>query len=786
MIGQTLGHYRIVEKIGEGGMGVVYRAHDERLERHVAVKVLPEGTLADEASHNKFRQEALALSKLNHPNVATVHDFDTQDGVDFLAMEYIPGQTLTERVASGPLPEKEIAQLGTALVDGLAAAHAQGLVHRDLKPGNVRITPDGLLKILDFGLARTIGPVGESALTQTASELQGVAGTLPYMAPEQLRGEPLDARTDLYAAGVVLYEMATGQRPFEEKLATALAADIQTKPPQTPRAIRPALSSRLEEIILKCLEKEPENRYQSAKELVVDLRRLGTPAVAVQPETSRRAQLWWAIPTAALAVVATLAALFLLNVAGLRDSLLGSPAPAPGQISSLAVLPLDNLSGDPEQAYFVDGMHDALIADLAKLGALKVISRQSVIRYQDTDKSAPEIAQELEVDAIVEGSVLRAGDRVRITAQMIDGVTDEHIWVQSYERDLTDILALQREVARAIAAEIRVAVSTEEEARLSHVRPVKPEAHALFLKARHLVRQQRTSRAAVEQSIDLYQDALRLDPDYAPAYAALAGSYLNMTGIGYILSQEAVAQARPLLERAIDLDPTLGDAYYWLGFMNRLEWDWDAAEEHFRRARELSPNAGLPNYARLLLSFGRHEEAIAEMRRAQELDPFNPAIHVAVCSVLYSARQYDRAIEECRKTLALNPEHVSAKFVLGRIYTAMGRYEDAIAELLSRRVASPGTNWVLGYTYGLAGRPEEAHGVLNFLLERSTEQFIWPEIIAFVYAGLGEKDRAFEWLEKSFEGREFWLTTLQVNPLFDPLRSDPRFQDLLRRMNFPE
>ena len=427
----------------------------------------------------------------------------------------------------------------------------------------------------------------------------------------------------------------------------------------------------------------------------------------------------------------------------------------------------------------MDGMHDALLADLAKLGALKVISRQSVIRYQDTDKSAPEIAQELGVDAIVEGSVLRAGDRVRITAQMIDGVTDEHIWVQSYERDLTDILALQREVAQAIAEEIRVAVSTEEEARLSYARPVNPEAHTLFLKAQHLVRQRRTSRAAVQQSIDLYQDALRLDPDYAPAYVALAGSYLNMTGIGYIPSQEAVAQARPLLERAIDLDPTLGDAYYWLGFMNRLEWDWDAAEEHFRRARELSPNAGLPNYARLLLSFGRHEEAIAEMRRAQELDPFNPAIHVAVCSVLYSARQYDRAIEECRKTLALNPEHVSAKFMLGRIYAAMGRYEDAISELLSRRVASPGTNWVLGYTYGLAGRPEEAHGVLNFLLERSKEQFIWPEIIALVYAGLGEKDRAFEWLEKGFEGREFWLTTVQVNPLFDPLRSDPRFQDLL-------
>ena len=258
-----------------------------------------------------------------------------------------------------------------------------------------------------------------------------------------------------------------------------------------------------------------------------------------------------------------------------------------------------------------------------------------------------------------------------------------------------------------------------------------------------------------------------------------------MTGIGYIPSQEAVAKARPLLERAIDLDPTLGDAYYWLGFMNRLEWNWDAAEEHFRRARELSSNAGLPNYARLLLSFGRHEEAIAEMRRAQELDLFNPAIHVAVCSVLYSARQYDRAIEECRKTLALNPEHVSAKFMLGRIYAAMGRYEDAISELLSRRVASPGTNWVLGYTYGLAGRPEDAHGVLNFLLERSKEQFIWPEIIALVYAGLGQKDRAFEWLEKGFDGREFWLTTVQVNPLFDPLRSDPRFQDLLRRMNFP-
>ncbi|MGH9602674.1 MAG: protein kinase domain-containing protein [Terriglobales bacterium] len=402
MIGQVLGHYRVLEQIGSGGMGVVYRARDQRLDRDVALKVLPGGTLTDESARKRFRKEALALSRLNHPNIETVHDFDTQDGVDFLVMEHIPGITLDQKLAAGALPEKEVVRLGRQLAEALGAAHAEGIVHRDLKPGNLRLTPDGRLKILDFGLAKLLQPVSETAPTESLRETRGVAGTVPYMAPEQLRDEPVDARTDVWAAGAVLYELATGRRPFEAKLATALTDDIIHHPPPAPRQLQHHLSPRLEDIILKCLEKGPENRYQSAKEIEVDLRRLEiTETVAglrprVQRGVSRRA----AFLGVGIGLLALAAALVGLNVGEWRDRLFSRPTPT--RIESLAVLPLQNLSGDPEQEYFADGMTEALIADLAKIGTLRVISRTSVMQYKGMWKPLPELARELKVYALVE------------------------------------------------------------------------------------------------------------------------------------------------------------------------------------------------------------------------------------------------------------------------------------------------------------------------------------------------------------------------------------------------
>jgi len=482
MIGKTLSHYRVIEKIGAGGMGEVYRAHDERLERDVALKVLPAGTLSDESARQRFRKEALALSKLNHPNIATVFDFDTQDGVDFLVMELVEGVTLTDKLTAGALPEKEVARIGTQLAEGLAAAHDQRVVHRDLKPGNLRVTPDGRLKILDFGLAKFVRPVGRITTTEGTTEsapTEAMAGTLPYMAPEQLRGETVDARSDLWASGVVLYEMATGRRPFEHKLATALADNILHQPPTPPSQLNPKVSSRLQEIILKCLERNPEHRYQSARELLADFRRLGAAPVGISPtrpfiraggvsivtqggslviDVEDRKEpvhltvpLWVVIGVPLAIVMAVL--LLVLNLGGWRERFFGgSSSPAP--IQSLAVLPLKNLSGDAEQEYFADGITEDIITELSRFREFAVIARNSSFAYKGRSVKVQDIGRELGVKYVVEGSVRRAADRVRVTAQLIDTETKSHIWADRYDRQLVDIFAIQDEVTEAIVARV--------------------------------------------------------------------------------------------------------------------------------------------------------------------------------------------------------------------------------------------------------------------------------------------------------------------------------------------
>jgi serine/threonine protein kinase len=449
MIGKSLSHYRILEKLASGGMGVVYRAMDDHLDRCVALKVLPEGALADDAARKRFRREAMALSRLNHANIAAIYDFDTQDGVDFLVMEYVPGESLAHKIQAGSIDEKVMTQLGTQIVEALAAAHEQGVIHRDVKPGNVVVTPKGQPKVLDFGLAKFLRPLGSSPPTpESLTRTGNVVGTLPYMAPEGLLGNELDVRCDIYAAGVVLYEMATGKRPFPETQVAALVEAILHREPVPPRQMNPQISRRLESVILNAMDREPSRRYQSASDLVEDLHRCGTPfdtvTAVVRSDRSRM-----------------------------------------GRIESIAVLPLANLSGEPGQEYFTDGMTEALTADLAQIRALHVVSRTSVMRYKGVSRPLAEIARELHVDALVEGSVLRFGNRVRITAQLIEAAPDRHLWAKSYERDLQDILALQSEVARAIAQEIRIKITPQEEERLTKTRRVDPMAYEAYLKGRH-------------------------------------------------------------------------------------------------------------------------------------------------------------------------------------------------------------------------------------------------------------------------------------------------------------
>ncbi len=791
MIGRTLSHYRIVEKIGAGGMGEVYRARDEHLGRDVALKVLPAGTLGDEHARKLFRKEAQALSKLNHPNIATVHDFDTQDGVDFLVMELVEGVTLSDKLAVGPLGEKEVARLGSQVAEALEEAHERGVVHRDLKPGNVMVTAKGQVKVLDFGLAKLVQPVTGTATTESFTETQAAAGTLPYMAPEQLRGEKVDARSDIYAAGAVLYEMATGQRPFPETPGPRLIDAILHQAPQPPSGLNRRVSPGLENIILKALEKEPENRYQSAKEIGVDLRRLGMPgsatAVLSARRPARRRRMVWA---AGVALVALLAVLVGLNVAGLRERLLGGPAV--GQITSLVVLPLENLMGDTEQDYFVDGMHDELIANLAKIGALTVISRTSAMRYKGTDKSLPEIARELGVDAVIEGTVRRAGNQVRITVQLIEAATDKHLFAKSYQRELRDVLALQSDVARAIAGEIQVSVTSEEKTGLARSRQVNPHVYELYLRGEHFLR--RESTADAKKAIEYFRQAADQDPGFAPAYAGLAESYVVLALWGGAPPAEVFATAKAAAMKALELDDLLPEAHLAAaGISIDFDWDWAAAEREIQRALELSPASSAAHgyYGYYLECMGRFDEAIAHRQHELELDPFSPAANQGLAFTYIRARRYREAIEQLKKALELYPNDYQAHWMLSWVYALMGAHQEARHYADKALALSPSPDdtvllAVVGWVYGVTGMRSEASRLLSQLSRLATQAYVDPIFPATVVVGLGDKDRAIELIRSSVTQRSPAVARLKVEPMWDPLRDDPRFQSLLRRLNFPE
>lgn len=791
MIGQTLGHYRVLEQIGAGGMGLVFRAHDERLDRDVALKVLPPGTLTDETARKRFRKEALTLSKLNHPNIETVFDFDTQDGVDCLVMELILGITLDEKLAAGALPEKEVVRLGMQLSEGLAAAHAEGVVHRDLKPGNLRLTPDGRLKILDFGLAKLLRPVSDVAVTESLSQTHGAVGTLPYMAPEQLRSEPADARSDVWAAGAVLYEMATGRRPFPQASSPMLTDAILRQAPPPPRAVNANLSPELERILSKSLEKDPEHRYQSAKELGADLRRLGVsqtaaPLMAAAPEPKGLLR-----TRVGVAVMVLLAVLVLGWLAGLMGAFVWvrqrpAPAAGPPRIESLAVLPLTNLSGDPGEEYFADGMTEELTTSLAQVSALRVISRTSVMQYKGTKKTLPEIARELNVDAVVEGSVLRAGDRVRITAQLIRAATDEHLWAQSYDRDLGDVLGLQSEVARDIAQQVKAKLTPQEQTRLTQARPVDSEVHDLYLKGLYHLNQ--GTEKEIRAGLDYFQQAIAKDPNFAPGHAGVAACYANLS-TNYMAPRQVMPQAKAAALKALELDQNLAEAHAWLGFVStNFDWDAQTAERELKRAVELNPSSADAHgaYASYLSPAGRHEQAIAEARRAQELDPLAHPSWEGLCWVLIMARQYDSALTECRKAVERAPDFGFAHANLGLAYAMRGRFPEAVAEAErgARLDDSPLMLTFLAQVQAQAGHRREALQVMEDLKQLTKRRYVCSYEVAAAYVALGDKEEAFRWFDKGVEDRSDCMPTLAVDPRLDSIRSDPRYQPLVRRVGF--
>ncbi len=786
MIGQTLGHYRILEKVGAGGTGVVYRARDEQLDREVAVKVLHSGTLNDDTARKHFRKEALALAKLNHPNIGTVYEFDTQEGIDFLVMEYFPGKTLANQLVGTTLPEKDVIALGIQIASALEEAHEHGIVHRDLKPGNIAITAKGSAKVLDFGLAKFLH-AAEEGPTEVWADSQAGAGTLPYMPPEQLKGLRIDARADIYTIGAVLYEMATGRRAFRDGVVTRLIEAILHQPPIPIRALNPRISPELDSIILKCLDKDPGRRYQSAKELLVDLHRLqptsaGNVAQPVPSYVWGRARKWITYGTAAmLALAAGLAA---MNVEGLRDRLLGRTRTP--QIRSLAVLPFENLSGDRDQDYFADGITDALITDLGQLQALRVISRTSVMKYKAPQRSLPDIALELHVDAIIEGSVSHSQNLAQVTARLIYAPTDTQLWSKSYQRDLQNVLVMQGEVASAIVGEIKVKLTGQEQARLLSARPVNPAAHEAYLKGNYLRWGTQEQR---QRSKEYFEEAIQIDPNYAPAYAGLANYYLSDSEL---LPRVTISQARQYAQKALDLDPALADAHLVLGAVHFFgDRDWAGAEREFKLAIELNPGDSEARraYSAYLSALGRREEAQAELRLAQELDPLYVVTQVTSGWVFYFARQYDKAAEQCQKALELDPNSAGAYDCIGLSYLARGMYDQAIAACQRAVTLSgnaPSRAVGLGEAYALAGEKSQAEQVFLNLRERSMHAYLPPVFLARLYLAFGDREQALAQLEQAYRGGDHYMVWLKVERAFDPLRADPRFQDLLRRVGFPQ
>jgi len=783
------GRYTIERELGRGGMAIVYLAQDLKHRRSVAIKVLhPE--LAAAVGTDRFLREIEIAASLTHPHIVPLHDSGEADSFAYYVMPYVEGESLRERLTrETQLPLDEAVQIGREVADALAHAHSHDVVHRDIKPENILLEA-GHAVVSDFGIARAITAAGGEKLTATGLAV----GTPAYMSPEQLAGgEHVDGRTDVYSLGCVLYEMLAGEPPFTGPTAQAIQARKLTDPVPRLRTIRETVPDALDQVIRRALAKNPADRFATAHQLAEALERGRTqdaaagaesPVAREGPTPRRRSARTAAV--VATAVVLAAASWWAFNASrGRRAGVAG-----PTRVESLAVLPLDNFTGDPGQEYFVDGMTEALIADLSKIGALRVISRRSVMQYKAVSKPLPEIAKELHVGFVVEGSVVQAGGRVRITAQLIEGATDRHLWAETYERDLRDVLALQSEVARAIAHEVKIKLTPQEQARLETARPIDPAAHEAYLLGRYLWNKR--TAAGLAKAFTYFRQAISKDSSYAAAYAGMADYYNVLPFYSRHSPAEVFPQAKAAALKALEIDETLAEAHAALAYITAYyDWDLHGAEREFQRALDLNPSnaAAHHSYSRLLAALGRVDEALAEIKRSEALDPVSPLLQANTAMILYFGGRYDQAIEQLHRTLELDSSYVVAQWGLGLAYEQKALYAPAITMMEKAAAGSArDANFLgsLGHVYAIAGRRRAARQIINELQEQSKRGYVSSYHVGLVYAGLGEDERAIAWLQKAAHERSTLLVYLRMDPRLATLRSDRRFQALTHQVGLPE